>query len=192
MTPVLDVGADSTGISAMQRAIWIALLVTSGVCLSTFFACVTPFAAIAALAALKLGRRDMIGVMGMVWLANQAIGYCFLGYPWTWNSVAWGLAIGASSGLAVLAARGLSTARPASLTISLPFVAAFTVFELGLYAAGFVLPGGEGGFGAVVVGHVFLINAVTLCGLMAAFQLALLVDHLTGHHTPTPMATSGL
>jgi hypothetical protein len=192
MTPILDLGGNRPGISAMQRAIWIVLLVTSGVCLSTFFACATPFAAIATLAALKLGRREMVGVVGLVWLANQAIGYGFLGYPWTWDSAAWGLAIGASAGLAVLAATGLSTARPASLTLILPFVAAFTAFELGLYAAGFVLPGSEGGFGAAVIGHVFLINAVTLCGLMAAFQLAMLVGHLTSHHTTTPMATSGL
>ena len=114
-----------------------------------------------------------------MWLANQAIGYGFLGYPWTWDSAAWGLAIGASAGLAVLAARGLSTARPAPLAVSLPFVAAFVAFELGLYVAGFVLPGSEEAFGASVVGHVFLINAVTLCGLMAVYHLAMILGLLT-------------
>ncbi len=169
---------DRLGSRRMDRAIWIALIVTSGVCLSTVFACATPFAAVATVAALKLGRGDTIAVVGLVWLANQAIGYGFLGYPWTWDSAAWGLAIGAAAGLAVLAARGLSPARAAPLAVSLPFVAAFTAFEFALYVAGFLLPGSDGAFSAAVIGHVFLINAVALCGLMAAFQLATLVGHL--------------
>jgi hypothetical protein len=173
------------------RAIWIALIATSGVCLSSVFACATPFAALAALAALKLGRRDTIAVPGLVWLANQVIGYGFLGYPWTWVSLAWGLAIGGSTALAVVAAAALSTARPAPLAVSLPFVAAFTAFELGLYVTGFVLPGSDGAFSAAVIGHVFLINAVTLCCLMAAYHLAMLVGQLSRHHASVPIGAGG-
>ena len=170
-----------------ERVFWFALIATSGICLSTFFACATPFAAFATLAALKLGRRDALIVAGLVWLANQAIGYGLLGYPWTGSSAAWGLAIGVSSALAVLAAKGLSTTKPAPLAVSLPFVAAFTAFEMVLYVAGFALPGSEGAFSAAVIGHVFLINAVALCGLMAAHQLAMLIRHL-GRHAAAPLA----
>jgi hypothetical protein len=173
MEPTKDFGYDQLGSTRAVNALWIVLIVTSGTCLSTFFACATPFAALATLAALKLGRRDAITVIGLVWLANQAIGYGLLGYPWTWDSAAWGLAIGASAGLAFLAARGLSTTRPAPLAVSLPFVAAFAAFELGLYVAGFALPGAEGAFSASIVGHVFLINTLTVCGMMAVYQLAL-------------------
>lgn len=162
-----------------ERTVWIGLIVASGTCLSPFFACVTPFAALAALAALKLGPRDGFVVIGFVWLANQAIGYGFLGYPWTWDSVAWGLAIGACSGLAVVAAKALSTARPAPLAISLPFMAAFTAFEFGLYVAGYVLPGSNGAFSAAVVGQIFLTNAVVLCALIALFVLAMIPWMLT-------------
>jgi hypothetical protein len=162
------------------RSIWIVLIVASGTCLSPFFACVTPFAALATLAALKLGRSDAITAVGLVWLANQAIGYGTLGYPWTWGSVEWGLAIGASSELAILAAGALSTTRPAPLAVSLPFVAAFAAFESGLYLAGLVLPGGEGAFSASVVGHVFLINVITLYGLVAIYNLAMMLGLLTG------------
>src|ERR1700709_2513654 len=95
-------GYDRVEPTQAMRALWIVLIVTSGTCLSTFFACATPFAALATLAALKLGRRDAITVIGLVWLANQAIGYGLLGYPWTWDSAAWGLSIGASAGLAFL------------------------------------------------------------------------------------------
>jgi len=174
---------DRPGTNPMARAIWIALIVTSGVGLSTFFACATPFAALATVAALKLGRRDMVCVVGLVWLANQAIGYGILGYPWTWDSAAWGLAIGLSSAAAIVAAWSLSTVRPAPLAVTLPFVAAFAAFEFGLYLSGFVLPGSDGAFTAAIIGHVFLINAVSLCGLMAAYQLAMLVGYLAGQQT---------
>jgi hypothetical protein len=156
------------------RAVWITLIVACGTCLSPLFACVTPFAALSALAGLKLGRRDAFIVIGVVWLANQAIGYGFLGYPRTWDSVAWGLAIGACSGLAVLASRALCASRPAPLAISLPFMAAFTAFEFGLYVAGYVLPGSYGAFSAAVVGQIFLVNTVTLCALAAFHELAMM------------------
>ena len=191
MTPINAFGDDRLGSSPIERAIWIALIVAGGICLSTFFACVTPFAALATLAALKLDRRDAIAVIGLVWLANQAVGYGLLGYPWTWDSVGWGLAIGASSALAVAAAMALSTTRPAPLAVSLPFVAAFTAFESGLYVANFLLPGTDGAFGAAIISHVFLINAVALCGLMAAYQLAMLAGHLTRPQASAPVAAGG-
>ncbi len=119
-------------VSQTERVLWIALIAASGIILSTFFACATPFAALATLAVLRLGRRDMWAVVGFVWLANQAVGFGILGYPWTWSCAGWGLAVGASSGLALLAARGLSTTRPAPFAISLPFVGAFAALEFGL------------------------------------------------------------
>jgi hypothetical protein len=181
MKSMRDLGHRHAEPGEAGRWIWIALIVTSGACLTPFFACVTPFAALATLAALNLGRRDMFAVVGLVWLVNQVIGYGILGYPWTWDSAAWGLAIGASVGLAVLAATGLSITRPAPLAVSLPFVAAFATFELGLHAAGYLLPGSEDAFSAWVVARVFLINAVALCGLMAAYHLAMLAGHFARH-----------
>jgi hypothetical protein len=166
-----DFGFDSLGPAELGQALWMGLILASGISLSAAFACVTPFVALATLSALKLHRRHAFAVIGMVWLANQAVGYGLLGYPWTWNSLAWGLAIGASAGLAVLAATALSTTRPAPLAVSLPFVAGFAAFEFGLYGAGFILPGGDGAFTASAVGHVFLINAVMLCGLVAAYNV---------------------
>ena len=92
MKATKDLGYDRLEPTQAMRALWTVLIVTSGICLSTFFACATPFAALATLAVLKLARRDAVVVVGLMWLANQAIGYGFLGYPWTWDSAAWGLA----------------------------------------------------------------------------------------------------
>jgi hypothetical protein len=175
--------------SSPERLLWTALIVATGLGLSTIFACATPFAALATVAALKLDGRSMIVSVGFVWLANQAIGYLLLGYPWTWNSAAWGLAIGAASGFAVLAAASLSTTRPARLAVSLPFMAAFATFELALYSAGHVLGGSDGAFSFAIVSHILIINAVTLCGLMAACNLALLAGRLARSGAGADVAT---
>ncbi len=170
MNPTTD---DAHQANQGSRTIWIALVVGGGMFLSPFFACVTPFAALATLAALKLGWRQGLVVLGLVWLANQATGYFYLSYPWTWNSLAWGVAIGIAAGVAILAATALSTARPAPLAISLPFVAAFTAFELTLYAAGFVLPGSDRAFSVPIISNIFLVNALTLCVLAILYHLTM-------------------
>jgi hypothetical protein len=171
-------GSADSARNATGRAIWMALIVVSGVGLSILFACATPFAALAALAALKIERRDTAAVLALVWLCNQVVGYGFLGYPWTWDSAAWGAAIGVSAGAALLAAMALATTRPAPFALSLPFVGAFAAYELTLYIAGSVLPGGEGAFSAAIIEHLFLVNLVALIGLLAAHQAALLAGLL--------------
>jgi hypothetical protein len=176
--PSVDLGPAQPAPGNAGRVLWILLIVAGGLFLTPMLACATPFAALATLAALKLGRRDAFVIMGLVWAANQVVGYGFLGYPRTWDSLLWGLAICASAGLATLAARGLAVTRPAPLAVSLPFVAAFATFELCLYAAGYRLPGSEAAFSAPVVGHVFLINAAALCGVMTVHYLAMFAEYL--------------
>lgn len=186
MTRATDNGASRPETTPYARAFWAGVILASGIGLSTFFACATPFAALATIAALKLQRRDMVLVLTLVWIANQAVGYGLLGYPWTWDSAAWGAAIGIATLLAAITARGLSTTRPAPLAVSLPFVAAFTVFELGLYMAGFVLPGADGAFTTGIIWQVFAINAVALCGIFACHQAFLLAAYLVRTHSPAP------
>lgn len=183
-----DFSKHRSGLTPAGRELLIVVVVTSGTCLSLFFACVTPFAALAAVAALKLGRRDALSIVGVVWLANQAIGYGVLGYPWTWDSAAWGGAIGLSACLATLVAIALATSRPAPLAISLPFVSAFATFELTLYAAGLVLPESAEAFSAKVVGQVFLTNAIALMILFALNRLAIMAGLPTEKDISEPRA----
>jgi hypothetical protein len=158
---------------AERQAAWIALLVVCGVGFSLLFACATPFVAVATIASLRIGRRQAAAAVGLVWLANQAIGYGVLGYPWSWDSAAWGVAIGISGYLALLAATSLTPSGPTRLAISLPFMAAFTTYELSLYVAGMVLPGGDDAFTAAIVERIFIVNLTALLGLLAVRQLAL-------------------
>jgi hypothetical protein len=58
-----------------RRPLWIALLVAASVAFTLGFACATPLAAFAAIAALSMPRKDALLLIGLVWLANQAIGF---------------------------------------------------------------------------------------------------------------------
>jgi hypothetical protein len=57
-----------------RRPLWIALLVAASVAFTLGFACATPLAAFAAIAALSMPRKDALLLIGLVWLANQAVG----------------------------------------------------------------------------------------------------------------------
>ena len=114
--------SSSTGLQTetSARAFWLGLLAIAGIGSSFFLACVTPFAAIATLAALNLGLLEGVAVVLGVWLATQAVGFGLLGYPLTLNCFAWGLAIGLSGLVGFAAARGLSSSQPVRLAVSLP------------------------------------------------------------------------
>lgn len=176
--------------TATERAMWVGLVVAGGAGFSLIFACVTPFAALGTLGALKMEQRDAALAIGLVWFINQAVGYGILGYPWTWSSLGWGFAIGVAGYLALGAAMALSSARPVNLATSLPFVGAFAVYELGLYVAGSGLPGGAAAFSAPIMERVFIVNLGALVGLLAVYQLASLLGSLSRPAMQRGIATS--
>ena len=64
-----------------KTAAWPATLAGATVLGSLALACIFPFAAIAALAALTLDRRAGIALVGAVWAANQAVGFLLMNFP---------------------------------------------------------------------------------------------------------------
>jgi len=151
-----------------RRAGWVALLTLATILGSFVFACATPFAALAAIGALFLPRRDAFFLLGINWLANQAIGYCFLHYPQTWDSFAWGAAIGIAALAATAVGCGAeSLARRFGLatTIVAAFVSSFVAYEFCLFAATAVLPA-DGGFAASVILYVCEVNGLAFAGLL--------------------------
>jgi hypothetical protein len=172
---------------AVKRALWVFLIVAGSVGFSFVFACATPFAALAALAALNMPRRDVFSVMGMAWAANQLIGYGLLGYPQTWDSFAWGAAIGIGAGLGAWAAMAAADRMPRSGTVAAvaaAFVAACLAYQAVMFVAGLVLP--SGGFSLSVVAIVLKINAGALIGLLAAHRIAVAVGLVAGTPLPGP------
>lgn len=162
--------------AAVRRTVWIALLVLAAIGTSLVFACATPFAALAALAAISTNRRDAYIITGTTWLVNQAIGYGFLHYPHMWGTFAWGIAIFAGAMIATAAASATNmAARSMSLLVTVPasFVAAFAGYEITLFATTAVLPSDSSAFGFAVMLYILKINVVAFCGLLILHYIGL-------------------
>jgi hypothetical protein len=161
-----------------RRSLWVVLVVLATLGFSFAMACATPFAALAALIALDMPRRDLLALIGLAWLADQIAGYGFSGYPQTWDSFGWGMALLAA---AMLAAVGAASAvsrwsRPTvASSLVVAFLTAFCIYELALYVASFVLPAGDGAFSASVVFRIFYANVLGLAVLVGAHRVALLL-----------------
>lgn len=162
-----DRNVDGNTSSAMAASVWIAGVAALCVGGSYVYACAAPFAAIAALAALKMDRKGGLALVIVAWMANQAIGFAVLDYPHTANTYAWGLAIGVAAIAGFAAARAIAAAEKApGLTKVAAFPASFVFYQGGLYAASFALGGSEYAFSLEVVGYVLRVNAMAFVGLL--------------------------
>ena len=125
---------------------WAGFLVAASAIGSLVFTCATPFAAIAAVAALTLPLRAALVTSVGVWLANQAVGYGLLAYPVDAYSLSWGVALGA----------------------------ALAAHQAVLFATSLVLGSGEG-FTAAAVGGIAALNAIWAAGLALVFRATVAV-----------------
>jgi hypothetical protein len=161
--------------STERNLLWIALLTVATVLATGVFACAVPFAALAAVAALDSDRADGILLLGTIWLTNQVVGFGFLGYPLEAQAFAWGLAMGLGTLAAYFAARVCIDALApygvvAVIGSALPI--AFLAYQAVLYAAGMLLPNGEGAFTYAVLAYVGLVEVVAYIVLLTARRLA--------------------
>jgi hypothetical protein len=146
---------------------WPATLATATVLGSFALACVFPFAAFAALAALTLSRRSGAALVAAVWAANQLVGFFLLSFPWDAQAVGHGIAILAATLGGHEAAR-MAAARTAAalpLRASAALAGAFLVYEALLLAYAQV-GGGAENFTARIVGEIALNDALWFAGLI--------------------------
>ena len=150
-----------------------ALLTFASALASFVFACATPFAAFAVVAAAMLPFSSALLMILGVWIVNQCIGFGALHYPHDTNTIFWGLVIGA----AALAATFIATAvlrivsqTSAAIAFGLALLAAYVVYELVLFGATSFL-GGEGAFTAPIVARIGALNIVWLIGIVAASEI---------------------
>jgi hypothetical protein len=175
---VIGMGMIKRELGMERRLLWIVLLTAASVVMSGVYACATPFAALGAIAALDSNRRDGLILIGIIWLANQIVGFGFLGYPHEAQAYGWGLAILAAAVVGFLAARVLVTAiAPVNVlaTIGGAFLVAFVGYQLGLFAATTVLPSSPGAFSYAVVSYVATVNGIAFVALLALHWLASMV-----------------
>ncbi|HSL51222.1 MAG TPA: hypothetical protein VK878_19260 [Candidatus Deferrimicrobiaceae bacterium] len=158
-----------------RRWLWILLLTAASVFVTLGMACATPFAALATLAALYMGRRDGLALIGIAWLADQAVGYGLLQYPRTAGSAAWGVALGGAAVLALVAARALAGRlrdRGQVVAGAAAFGGAFVAYQAVLLGATVVLASGSEAFSLPIVGWVLRVNLLSLAGLLILYRLA--------------------
>jgi len=152
-------------------ALWIGLVTIGSVVGSLAFACAAPLAATAAVAGLKMRTGEGLALVAAAWLANQLVGFLVLDYPQSWDSFAWGAAIGIASVIAFAAAALLARMRlPELAAIAAAFAAAFGVYEAALYAATAALPSSSEAFSGAVIVRILEVNAVALIALLLAHR----------------------
>jgi hypothetical protein len=148
-------------------ALWVALVAGLSVIGSLAFACAAPLAAIAALAGTKMRAGEGAALVVAAWLANQLVGDLLLDYPQTFESFAWGAAIGVAALIGFAAAHAVSRAGvPELVTLAVALGAAFIAYEAVLFAATAVLPSSEEAFSLEIIGRIFAINAIAFVALV--------------------------
>jgi hypothetical protein len=173
-----------------NRAAWLCAAILVAACLSAslVFACATPFAAFAVLAAAMLPLSSALMTIALVWVVNQAIGFGILDYPRDLNAAAWGVVMLATALLTTAAAAGVFR-RFASTNIyavyPVALMAAYAVYEVALLAMVPVLGGGEA-FAADIVAYLAFVNAVWLVGLIVAYELLRRVNGIVASSTASP------
>jgi len=159
-----------------------ALLSAACALASLVFACATPFAAFAVIAAAMLPLRTALPAVLGAWLVNQGIGFGALHYPVDANTLAWGAVIGVAALGATAVARGVLQALragPAALALAAALLGAYATYELVLLATTPAL-GGLASFTLPIVARLGLTSAAWLVGLVAACEIVrLLTPHVS-------------
>jgi hypothetical protein len=169
----------------IRTGLLITLLTLGSVFGNLAFACAAPLAAIATVAATKMRAGEGLVLVCAAWLANKLVGYLILDYPQTWESFAWGGAIGIAAALGFVGATVVAkTKMPELTTVAVAFAAAFAVFEASLFAATVLLPSSGEAFSLVIIARIFQINAIALIGLLAVHRAAMALKLLR----PAPLA----
>jgi hypothetical protein len=159
-----------------QRMLWGSLLTIATVGGSLALACATPFAALAALAALFLPRRDAFVLIGVNWLVNQVIGFGFLHYPPAWSTVLAGIELGVVC-MACTAVALLVSASLRNVAVLPAVLAVFAVTFVSYEALNFVTSIGHhaGDFQPSVTLYILYLNGLAFAGLLLLQRLAELI-----------------
>jgi hypothetical protein len=156
-----------------RRILWVSLLTVATVGGTLLVGCATPFAGLAALAALFLPRRDAFVLIGATWVLNQVIGYGLLHYPLNWDSLAGGVDLGVAS---------LGCTAAAILVFSSLRKTAFPLAVVGVFAAAFVAYEGltwvlsigrhAGDYTPSVILYILYLNGLAFAGLFLLQKVA--------------------
>jgi hypothetical protein len=161
------------------------VLLTAACALASLaFACATPFAAFAVVAAATLPLQSALLVTVAAWLVNQGIGFGLLHYPVDASTILWGLVIGGAALAATAASMAvlrLTQRTSSAVALSAALIGAYATYELVLFAATPFL-GGAGNFSTAIVGHLGLLSVLWLIGLVAVCEVVQLLNPIRHRH----------
>jgi hypothetical protein len=162
------------------------VLLTAACALASFaFACATPFAAFAVVAAAALPIQSALLVTVAAWLVNQGIGFWLLHYPVDVSTALWGLVIGgaalAATAAAIVVLR-LTQRTGTAVALTAALIGAYAVYELVLFTATPFLGGAED-FSIAIVGRLGLLSVLWLVGLVAVCEVGRLFNSVRRRHT---------
>jgi hypothetical protein len=153
--------------------LWPAAIVAASALGSLAFACVAPFAGLAAVAAVSLPPRRALATTAAVWVANQAIGFGLLHYPWTLDTVLWGVFMGVAALVATVAARlawRALSARGVLAALAGALAASFVAQQASLFTVALVM-GGIEDYTPAILGQIALIDTAWFVALVAAHEV---------------------
>lgn len=148
--------------------LWSAVLGLTAALGSYGLACVFPFAALAALAAVTLPMRQAAGLVAAMLIVNQVIGFTLLRYPHDGQAVAWGVIIGVAAFTALAFAK-MARGREDRLLSARSFgalTAAVLGYQLVMFAGAYLMDGFESSTPAIVA-EVVRNDAFWFAGLLA-------------------------
>jgi hypothetical protein len=158
--------------SREARVAWQMILALASAVMSLTLACVVPFPAMAMLVSRTLSRRAGIVALLSAVLANQAVGFLILGYPWTLATVAWAPVYAVATLLALAVSRRIAQPLPA-------LVAAFATYEVVLAAFSLATTRSISEFTPQIVGQVALGNALGCAVLGLAYLGIVAIERST-------------
>jgi hypothetical protein len=164
---------DNMTITRNTTLLWSAVLGLTAALGSYGLACVFPFAAIGALAAVTLPTRQAAGLLAAVWVMNQIVGFTLLSYPHDGQALAWGAFIGVGAAFGLWAAKrafGTETRLVSWRTLA-ALAASIVAYQVVMAAGAYVLDGFESSTPAIVADVVR--NDVMWFAGLAALRLAL-------------------
>jgi hypothetical protein len=159
--------------SGVANLMWIVILALAGLGGSLVISCVTPFVALAVALAGTVRIGAALRAMTAIWLTNQFIGFVFLNFPRTLDTVLWGLAIGVATLVSTLVAAATlqrAASWPTLARLGLALLLAYAAYETGLFVAALFLNGVET-FSPTIIAQIGFVNLVWFVALIALNEL---------------------
>lgn len=156
-------------------ALWIILFTAASTGTTFVLACATPFAALAALAAVYMRRGDGLKLMMLAWGISQIIGFGMLHYPHRLTTYAWALALGMGAIAALLGAdAAISRFMPKSglVRLGIAYAAGFVAFKAAILCWALGLGGVATTLDPAIIARQFPRDGAILIGLFLFYHAA--------------------